>query len=78
MATTIASALGTKTQTKTPTRRTTRSNFLSDLIAGLSFARGYRAREREAARLMRLSDDELAKMGLTRDEITACVWADRF
>lgn len=47
------------------------------LSKGLAFAQGHALRMREIERLKCLSDAELAELGITRDEITRYVWADR-
>ena len=51
--------------------------WITRIFKGLGFARGHAARERQISDLMRLSDAELADLGLSRDQIVAYVYRDR-
>ena len=50
--------------------------FLSDLSHAVALATGAQARFDEIQRLQTLSDDDLAQIGLSRDNIVRHVYAD--
>ena len=51
-------------------------DWITRLWRGLVFARGHRIRQRRIDELNRLSDGELADLGLSRDQIVHFVYRD--